>query len=1323
MQQQPQQHQSERPTAESTPFTDRGGVPPAVRAVQRLALAARAIAIASALAALGVLVLVGFAVAASLDAMLRFPMPVRVILLAVIVLLVAIDLRRFVLPALRFRPGAVDLALRVERTRPELAGRLASAVEFAQSGLARRNTLAARAVADLEERARGMDLRGVLRVRPALARVGAVLALVVAGALFTAFDANSASIAVRRVFLPWSDAAWPARTAVEGLLASGEVLPRGKPVALRARLTKGDAQRERVFARYRVWPVEGASDLEPAWNEVALSRQPSGDFERLVDADGARIEVVFLSSDAETEPLSVRLVEPPRILRAAATITPPAYARRVLGERVEDLGDGRDARGTPRGSMLEKSEVVIDFELSRELALSETESSFLATGVAVPSEPDEPTPNVAAGAERGAIALVPTQDPVDPRRWSVRFVLEESARIEVDLVDLDGIRQTDPCVFAFDAVDDRPPSAALVEPMQDESVLPDARIPMRAEGRDDIELREAGIEIAVRLAGGSTESLRLEERAELSEAEASSSLERTLDVARLSPKPGDAVVLRAFAEDELVGVSVEGSPRERTRSAQRVLRVVTEEEFERQLRSTLASTRREAMRIDERQARARESTEGEELDPGLAAAQAAVTEGVARMRESVEQIRRRIDRNRQGDGSLAEIVRQAQELASVAEARSAEASEAVAQLEQAAGAGANRSESGDNDDPSARGSDREASGAEVQADLRRQVAERQDEVRAELEDLVALLDRDEDAWIARRRLETLASEVQRLAREAGQAAERSSGESREELSPDARAEIDELASRMNRAADDVEKTVNDLRERAGLLKGNDAAQAEGLEAAARETEDGRVREQVDRAAEEAAQNRLEQSRGSLEQASEALARALAAMEEDRKVRARELARMMEELVDSIRRLLGEAELRGAELARVPSGDGDQARSARDPLAVSYGMISQNTRGVAADARARSRESARAARLLENAATSLGGVASRLRSEKFVQVDATAASDAAIRALEDALAEAERLVQRAEEQAEAERREELLAKYRAILERQVAVRSLVERVVPDEMRDLTRREAVESRRLSTVQEQIRSDVAGVIETEQDLRDAEVFVEMHDVIDMALSDARDRLAAGRPKDALPPALDAIEAISAIVAALDEATPSDDEDRFGEQDAGEGQPGGGSGGAPSGAVPPAAEVRLLMSMQDALVRRTRRLDEEAVGLDASVRAAGIAELAARQRRILDLGLRLADKIRGQGQPQPRVDPDEGGPDERQDAPREDESRREGEGANPDAGDRVEGTGRDGTGGHAQPVPRGIGGAVGLVAFTAPRGLPPTSACAPEVRFGESP
>lgn len=1289
MQQQPQQHQSSRASAD---FGGRGGTPLAVRSVQRVAMAARALAVASSLASLVVLMVSGFAIAASLDAFLRFPMPVRALVLVVLGFLVAIDLRRFVLPALRFRPSAVDLALRIERARPELAGRLASAVEFEESGLARRNPLAARAVADLEERASGMDLKGVLRVRPALMRVGAMVVLVVAGAGFVAADSSSASIAVRRILLPWTDAAWPARTAVEGLVASGGVLPRGKPVALRARLTKGDVLRERVFARYRVWPVDTGAAVEPAWNEVALSRQPSGDFERLVDADGARIEFMFLTSDAETEPVSVRLVEPPRIVRAVATIMPPEYARGVLGDRTEELGDGRDGRGTLRGSVLAKSEVVIEFELSRELPLGETESAFRATGVSVPpgvaiaaeaagedakagakdASADGPTEDRSEVGERtgedGVVALVPIRDAADSRRWSLRLLLEEAARLEIDLVDTDGVRQTDPCIFAFDVIDDRPPSAALVEPLQDESVLPDARVLMRAEARDDIELRDAGVEIALRVGGSSAESMQLEERVEVARAEQSASLERTLEISRLAVKPGDAVVLRAFAEDRLVGEPMGAAMRDRTRSAPRVLRIVTEEEFERQLRSTLMATRREAMRLDERQARARESLEAEEgqLDPGLSAAQGAVTEGLARMRSAVDEVRRRLDRNRRGDGALAEIARQAEDLSSVAEARSADASEAVSQLERALAAAADSTGAG-------AGEDSRNTASRERDMLREEVARRQDEVRAELEDLVALLDRDEDAWIARRRLESVAAEVQRLAREAGQAAQRSSGESREELAPEARAELDELAARMNRAADDVERTVNDLRERGELLQQADAMQAEALERAARETEDGRVREQVDRAADEAAENRLEQSRGSLEQASAALARALAAMEEDRKVRARELARMMEELVDSIRRLLGEAERRGLDLERVPADDGEDALATRDPLAVAYGMLSQNTRGVAADARTRSREAGRVARLLETAATSLGSVASRLRAERFVPADASDASTAAVRALEGALQEAERLAERAEERAEQERREELLAKYRALLEREVAVRSLVERIAPTEMRELTRREIVESRRLSTVQEQIRSDAAGVIESEQELRDAEVFVEMHELLDAALSDARDRLSEGRPNDALPSALDAIEAISAMVAALDDGSTPDDDDRFGEREAGgsDGESGGGSGGAPSGTVPPAAEVRLLMSMQDSLARRTRALDERASQLDEAARSAGVAELAARQRRILDLGLKLAEKIRGQGTPPPPMDPGDTGPSGIEGQRNEDDPVRENSGNGAD-GDR---------------------------------------------------
>jgi hypothetical protein len=115
------------------------GVAPSatVRTVVRLAGTARALRIAGAMASLVVLVAAGVAGIAVLDAAVRFPAVLRALMLAALAFAVVVDVRRFVLPALRFRPAPVDIALRIERLRPELAGRLASAVEFETSGASR----------------------------------------------------------------------------------------------------------------------------------------------------------------------------------------------------------------------------------------------------------------------------------------------------------------------------------------------------------------------------------------------------------------------------------------------------------------------------------------------------------------------------------------------------------------------------------------------------------------------------------------------------------------------------------------------------------------------------------------------------------------------------------------------------------------------------------------------------------------------------------------------------------------------------------------------------------------------------------------------------------------------------------------------------------------------------------------------------------------------------------------------------------------------------------------------------------------------------------
>lgn len=1188
----------------------------AVQAVERVAVRARVLRIAASFAALVILVIVSVSITAAVDAFVRFPSVLRGIILLVIVGLVFVDLRKFVIPSLRFRPRPIEIAQRIERQRPELAGHLAAAVDFELTGVSRTNELAAFAVRNLEERARGMDFGSVLKLRPTALRVMGATACVALVVGFATLEPVYASIAVKRVLMPWSEAAWPARTAVESLMAEQGVAPKGSPVELRARLTKGDEASERVFARYRSVRERGDAT---AWTEVALSRQPDGAFSRLVDGDGDRLEFVFLTRDSETPVGSMRLVEPPAIMAAKLAVDPPAYAKRVVKARSEDLGNGTDTRATPRDPLLDGSRVRLELQLSRPVPFDESNPTVWMLGEAALDGTTE-----SAGAARKPVT--PSIDPADPSRWVVEFTARGPTRIEAQLVDADGIRQREPSVFAFDTVADRAPTAAVIDPAQDESVVADARVPMRAEQRDDLELRAAGIEIATRLGKADTESLVFEERAELDGTQSAASIERVLEIAKLELSPGDSVVLRAFAEDHFDGLGAPEKSHGRTRSAPRVIRIVGEEEFERQIRSSLSGVRRDAMRIDERQAKAREQVEKDPTDAGLEQAQAAITEGAARIRESAEQVLERLERNGRTDGSLADLARQAEDIASAAEARSAEASEA---LERA------RKEAMTPEQQEQRAADA------------KQAAERQDEVRAELEDLVGLLDRDEDAWAARRRLEGLTNRIRQLARETQQAAQRSNGESREQLSPDARAEIDALAERQASAAEEAEKTVSELKERAKALEESDPQQARGLGAAAKAAEDGQVREEMEQASKDSAQNKLEQSKAAQDRALEALEKATQQLEQDRKVRAKELARMLEDLVESIKRLIVETEERRAGLVGVPDGSGEAESSLRDPLAAAFGVLSQNTRGVAADARTRSREAARPARSLDSAATSMASVAATLRARDFTRENAAAAADAALKHLDEALKLAEEAAERAEDRAAEEKREELLQKYREFLEREVTLRDAAKKIIPGDGKTLGRRELVESRRLGAAQEELREAVRRLLDSESEVKDSDALVDMHDVINDSLSDSRASLNEGKPGAAIEPADDAIEALAAIVEALDESRASNDEDMFVEQESG-GSDQGAGGQGPAGAVPPVAEVKLLRSMQDSLARRTRALDDASAAMDPVERAQRLGEIAARQQRILELGSKLAEKIRtGGGGPSPRPG-DEAGEDE---------------------------------------------------------------------------
>ncbi|MEI7877083.1 MAG: hypothetical protein WCI96_04075, partial [Planctomycetota bacterium] len=1179
-----------------------------VRTVVRLAGRARALRITGAVAALVVLFFASVMGVAAVDAVVRFPGVLRGIMLAVIAGFMFVDMRKVVLPAFRFRPQPVDIALRIERMRPELQGKLASAVEFELSGAARGSALAARAIRDAEDRSSGASLGKVIRWKPMGTRFAAALLCVGSAIGFAIVEPDTASIAARRVLMPWSDAVWPARTALAGMIVDGSVAARGRPLALRARMTEGEAERERVRAEYRVTRDGVVGD----WIEVGLARQPSGEFERFVDADGERIEVRFMTSDATTEIATVRLVAPPAIASAQARIEPPAYAARAVQLRVEDLGDCSGSRGILRDPILAGSQIVFDLRMTRALAFDPAHSPLKQ----VSSSGTEP------GATTMPVAIV--VDEADGAHWTVSCTAVEATRLALTLIDSDGIAGENEIVLAFDTIADRPPSATIVEPVQDESVVVDARIAMRADARDDIGLAKAGIEIATRIGKDSVESMVFEEPAQVmagangEEGSATeASVERMLDIANLKLSAGDSIVLRAYAQDAFEGGTVQPA-HERVRSAPRILRIVGDDEFERQIRGVFAGVRRDAMRVDERQAKARDAVERDPSERGLAELQAAVTEGAARMREATEQAIARLEKNDRANGVLSELAEQARELTAAAESRSAEASGAVERAREQKLAAEGKT-----------GQEQAAAQAAAQ-DAAKSAAEIQDAVRAELEDLVALLDRDEDSWIAKRRLDALANKIRQSARETDQAARRSNGEGREELSPDARAEIDALADKQQQEATEAEQVVQELKERSQALKDADPQQSRALEEAAKAAEDGKVREELEQAAKDSSQNRLAQSKQAQDRAASALQKAAEALNEDRKVHAEELARQLESLADSIRRLIKVTENVRDEVAAAGDGNDADADAQRERAALGAGKLSQNTRGVASDARATGREAARVARTLDGAAGSLAKVAGNLRGDPFDRNDTTLAVDSALKSLNDALVDAEQAADRAEERAEEEKREELLVKYRDFLERQAALRGSVEKIVPADAAVLGRRELIESRRLGTAQEELRLAIAELRAKEEDVQGSDALVEMHDAIDAAFTDAKASLSGGRPAEAMPGEDDAVAALSAIVVALDENdAPKNDEDKFGEQEADQGGDSGGSGGQSGGAVPPAAEIKLLRAMQDSLAKRTRLFAERASELDVTTRSQRLAEIAVRQQRIVELGSKIAEKI----------------------------------------------------------------------------------------------
>lgn len=1198
---------SERQEIETTTRDDTQHLGSAHHAVAGVASRARQLLVAAEVCAIVLVLVVAAVLLGLVDFGLRFPAPLRVAFWLIGAAGLGALAWRRVRPAWRFRPSATQVALRLENTdagrAAGLTGLLASALELEAGGPAGTPTeeaLRQRVVGDAASRFRAVRTADVLRPRRTGVWIGRCAAGLATVAVLYAVSPALTTTGALRVLAPWAGAEWPKRTGVVDA-GTPEVLALGETVPLRAALTKTnrEAGRTAVWVRYRVI-ADGRAEpwtrarLTSQQQDVETTEGARGElFERLVEPAAAargsgevRVEYRFETDDDESELRQVLLVAPPAVESAIATIVPPAYAEAeasIAGSPLATLARGEVALGTGldqravASPVLEGSRVALEIRYSKAVDAAEAIESLI-----------EPVPAGLAvrvdGAAEGAAS-----DAGAKTTWRFEFDATESVRLPVRVRDRYGIEPAEEPVFSVRVRADAPPSVALTEPVRDEIVLPTALVDVVGEARDDVAVEWVSIERRVARVPrdssgappgepGEAESLQRVERTDTRRLALASEARAQLDLAELSLVPGDEVVLTATARDAK-------TDREPTVSPPRVLRIIDSARFVEQVQRELGGLREAAIAIDERQADVSQATRRSPTDPAVAGDQSDISDRVAQLGERAGALAERIGRNRLNDEALEDLVAEAGEMLSRAADAADEAAGALRTLPP--------------DAPTAQ--------------------EAQERVRSELARLAELLDQGQDAWVARRRIETLLERQRELAEQTAQAGAETFGQAMDQLSPEQQQTLESLAQDQAEAAQQAEDALRELDERAEAFQQADPAQASAMSEAAQQGRESALAEQMQEAAEQVGQNQTAQAGEAQQQAIEALEEMLEQLDEQRRNRDETLSRALASVIESLELLILTQESEIAALdAALPTAEfaGLDARMIR---------LRDQTMALGQETRAQMRELGPVADLIAAAVVHQGEAIVALRAEPVDGVGAVERERLALTRLRDALAEAERLQQRAEDRAARRAREELKRAYREALEAQVAVRVATE---PLAARDLTRRERIDLRRLGNDQDAVRVTLEELREQSEDLADALVFDYAHERLATLTLSSRDDLAAGRATASTLTTQDrAARVLRSLIEALED--PETEED-FREAGGGQGQGQGQQGGGDQGAIPPIAQLKLLRAMQAEAAERTR-----AVHAAGAPDPAELEDVGTLQRRLGSIGAELIRDMQQGGGP----------------------------------------------------------------------------------------
>ena len=1133
---------------------------------------------------------VGF-VLALVDYALRLPGSVRLVIGASFAATAAVWLFTRLRRAAAFRPTPAEMALRAERMYPQLGGLLAAALELSPATAqpsAHGRAFARATVERAQAAATGVEFKRLIDPTRTLRRL-AVFAVAAAGLLAAAALAPQATAtAAGRWLAPLGDAQWPKRFEVELGELPG-VSPADAAIRFRGRVLKGDRPDLRVHASYRFVEPDG----EPgAWRETLMSRQRgaettaeggiAGRYEAVIEppprlalrlerrsGSTATLQVRASVGDDTTATREVRVAARPAVERVRVELRPPGYASGLFEARTVTFAAdaGRvatiAARVGTRVTLDVRFNKPIDFDalpaLTRHLPGLERAHGFAAERV------DD-----------------------DERSLRASFELRGDLAATVHAFDRHGLELTGHRRYRFDATPDARPSAAIVDPDADRTVLASAVVDVAAVGRDDLGLEslvlEADAPAAPDAESGSraTQARRMLTLARETGRRSTLELAHRFDLAPLSLEPGDEVTLRAVARDVY---ELEGETHDPVASSPRRLRIIDEATLIDEMRGELAELRKTAVRLSQTQRRLRES-------PAEMAAprQEDLAERIDRSARGAAALRERLDRNRLEAPAVRKLLEAAGGKLNEARAAARRAAERLASPEADEAAG----------------------------------REEQDRTRQRLDELVEMLDQGADAMKLRIELDRLAKLQDELASTTRELLPQTVGRALEDLDPALRESLKELAERQGELAERAEELVERFRSTASALSrqsesDRDQAAAAALAEAAAVAARRGLRSSMEAAEGALGENRLSSAGGDQDRALDTLSEMLEEMGSQQRRMREMLRRRIAELAERLRRAirLQEQALGGVQQA-LEAGEGEAVSWAQ--LAEEQTRIRRLTMSLELEA-AKSEETQAAAERLGAAAASQAEAVLDLREQSAERADP--AERAALAALREALERVEAVEREQEEEQAERRREELREAYLALADRE---RTMVEAAQPlAEAEALSRRQRASLIAVGGEQAKLRDEAAALGER---VGETLVFKHLHDRIDVATGRAARLLNRGLADAEL---LRNQRRAEAMLRQMAEALAREQREEEFEQPAGGGGGGGGGGKKPP-LVPPLAELKLLRSVQSMLLSETAAL-EAAASTEAATRS--MMRIAAEQAELAELGERLIEKMKQRNQP----------------------------------------------------------------------------------------